>query len=141
MTVRKNPQYLPNYCNTVTDHCDTIYVGTRVIFWDNPSDRSIGREGFVHWVCDKGIFMSFHNDNKCEFVQLSANDRWVIKKQEVLHGALRILVKPYTDDILLDEQHLTQKEIIMRSSNSFLNDVHFRFPTGTDRDSYDFLFF
>jgi len=141
ITVKKNPQYLPKYCNTVTDHCDTIYVGTRVRFWDNPSDKSCGREGFVHWVCNKGIFMSFPNDNKCEFVQLSANDRWVVKQQEVLHGALRILVKPHTDDILLDEQHLTSKEIIMRSSKKFLNDVYFRFPTGTDRDSYDCLFF
>ena len=42
VTVKKNPQYLPNYCNTVTDHCDTIHVGTRVIVWDNPSDRSSG---------------------------------------------------------------------------------------------------
>ena len=141
ITVKKNPQYLPKYCNTVTDHCDTIYVGTRVRFWDNPSDKSCGREGFVHWVCNKGIFMSFPNDNKCEFVQLSANDRWVVKQQEVLHGALRILVKPHTDDILLDEQNLTSKEIIMRSSKKFLNDVYFRFPTGTDRDSYDCLFF
>jgi len=45
VAVKKNPQYLPNYCNTVTDHCDTIYVGTRVRFWDNPLDRSCGSEG------------------------------------------------------------------------------------------------
>ena len=65
VTVKKNPQHLPNYFNTVTNHCDTIYIGTHVRFWDNPSDRSIGREGFVQWVCDKGIFMSSPNDNKC----------------------------------------------------------------------------
>ena len=83
VTVKKNPQYLPNYCNTVTDHCDTMYIGTRVRFWDTSSGRSSGREGFVKWVCDKVFFMSFPNDNKCEFVQLSANDRWVVKQQEV----------------------------------------------------------
>ena len=89
---------LPINCKeSVCNHINLVYVGSIVRVYD----PAYGAEGYLvtaHWMTEKGIFATLHEDNKMYFVRLKYKT-WVVDHRQVKPGSYRLFTRFGTDDI------------------------------------------
>ena len=131
---------LPVSCRlTVKTHVNSIYVDSIVRIYD----KRYGTEGqlvTVHWGTDEGLFVTLHDEQRCDYVQLKYNT-WVVDHRRVKPGAYVLHRRYGTDDIANDNRNKTVNEIKQTNSKILTNNMLMDFPTIKDRQMYECLYF
>ena len=136
--VTKNPAFLDKLsAENVNMHCDTVYTGSRIRICHPVTTNPDGRIAYVHWGCDKGMYVSFEDCDRNELVPLNTGIRFVVNQQCVKEGALRVLKREGTDEIQDNNKPRNRKQEMFRHERVLKNDIIFRFPTSTQQLSYE----
>ena len=126
---------LPQECaKTVLDHINSIYVGTIIRIYD----RDYGVEGQLataHWVTEKGLFVTLHDESKSNFVNLTYQT-WVVDHRCVKPGSMLLHFRQGSNDIKDDLRTKTISEVKLRNSRILMNHTVMDFPTEADRQTY-----
>ena len=131
---------LPESCQmTVKTHINTIYVGTVIRIYD-PVNKPEGQLATVHWVTNHGLFVTLHEEGKCDFVQLKYKS-WVVDHGFVKPGAFKLFSRYGTNDIEEETRCHTVNEKKKRNSKILMNDILMDFPTQVDRSTYECCLF
>ena len=78
---------LPERCRkSVRTHINTIYVGTIIRIYD-PRFGTEGQLATAHWCTSDGIYVTLHNEQKCDFVDLKYK-KWVVDHRCVKVGEM-----------------------------------------------------
>ena len=106
----KVTERLPESCKTsVRTHINSIYVGTIIRIYD-PRYGTEGQLATAHWYTDEGVFVTLHDDQRCDFISLKYK-KWVVDHRCVNVGAFKLFSKASFNDIEDDLQNKTINEI------------------------------
>ena len=126
---------LPIKCKeSVRNHINSVHVGSIVRVYD-PAYGAKGHLATAHWMTEKGIFSTLHEDNKMDFVSLKYKT-WVVDHRRVKSGSYRLFTRFGTDDIEDDGKKYTINEIKQKNSRILMNNTLMDYPTQADRQSY-----
>ena len=124
-----------NSKETVRRHINSVYVGSILRIYD----RKYGEEGqlvTVHWCCDDDLFVTLHDEKKCDFITLKYQ-QWVVDQRLVKPGAFRFHKRYATDDIRDDTRNKTINELKQINRKILTNNMLMDFPTERDRKTYE----
>ena len=131
---------LPDICRkSVRTHINTIYVGTIIRIYD-PRFETEGQLATAHWCTIDGVYVTLHNEQKCDFVDLKYK-KWVVDHRCVKVGAFKLFSKASFNDIEDDIRNKTINEIKQRNHRILMNYTYMDFLTRKDRETYDCTLF
>ena len=131
---------LPQSCQkSVRTHINSVYVGTLIRIYD-PRYGMEGQLATAHWYTEDGVFVTLHNDQRCDFINLKYK-KWVVDQRCVKVGAFKLFSKASFNDIEDDLRNKTINEIKQRNHRILMNYIYMDFPTKRDQESYECTLF
>ena len=131
---------LPDTCKkSVRTHINSIYVGSIVRIYD-PRFGGERQLATAHWCTLKGLFVTLHSEQRCDFVDLKYK-KWIVDHRCVKVGMLKRFSKASSNDIDEDLRNKTINEIKQRNYQILMNYTYIDFPSRKDRESYDCTLF
>ena len=136
--VTANPVFLNEHSlSLVETHCDSVYTGSRIRIWHPITNNQEGRLAYVHWGCDKGVFVLFEDTERNEMIPMHTGCRFVVDQRSVKVGALQVMKRHGTDEISDDKKKLSLRFWKTKFEKVLKNDIIFRFPTSIQQQSYE----
>ena len=99
---------------------------------DNPEGRLVT----VHWGTEDGLFVTSHEKEVSEFIQLKYK-QWVVDHRMVKPGSYLLFKRYGTDDISNDHKNKTINELKQINHKILQNNILMDFPTERDRQTYE----
>ena len=127
---------LPLECKkTVRKHVNSVYVASILRVYDQ-KDNPEGRLVTVHWGTDDGLFVTCHEKQVAEFIQLKYK-QWVVDHRMVKPGSYLLFKRYGTDDINNDQRSKTINELKQINHKILQNNILMDYPSERDRQTYE----
>ena len=125
--------------SSVDRHINTVYVGT-IIRLFGTSSNSKGRLATAHWADERGIFVTYDSEQISDFVDLRGKT-FVVNHSGVKPGSFQLFTKFGMNDMEDDQSKKTVNEIKQQNRRILMNDTVMKFPTESERNSYQCCLF
>ena len=124
---------------TVKKHINSVYVGTVIRLLGSYSNDK-GRLATAHWMDKRGIFVTYHFEEISTFIDLR-DKTFVVDHEFVRPGSFQLFTKFGTSDMEHETKKKTVNEIKQQNRRILMNDTMMKFPTETDRSTYECCLF